>query len=330
MISSTIPSLLDLPNELILHTLSCLPTAQVLNLATVSHRLYALVCRLLHARLCDAAGLSGHTLLLECYHPSQKLTEPPLFCSYLSTPELDSCCVDDEGGSVIGRLAAMRDLYSTFRPHRRIVSKRAHPAGDIPGSRTYTSPSSSSSPPTTMPPQPVLALEPVRQILSLEGHELFTQLCCVTNLVRIGPRQGIFRSFITVGEGVIRVWKDWLASMAFSASHLVVITKEQAAAVAKGKEPDLACPAIETQGDWRVLWSDNKFNVGVRLKVKEKKWQRNAPVLIHADEEVSVSFEIEYQELVVRTTHLLLMLEQSGLQDENSGKAVVFGSFGAV
>lgn len=34
-------------------------------------------------------------------------------------------------------------------------------------------------------------------------------------------------------------------------------------------------------------------------------------------------------ELLIRTTHLLLMLEKSMLQEDNSsGKAVVFGSFG--
>jgi len=44
---------------------------------------------------------------------------------------------------------------------------------------------------------------------------------------------------------------------------------------------------------------------------------------------VSVSYEIEYQELVIRTAHLLLTLEKSDNQEENhSGKAVVFGTFG--
>jgi hypothetical protein len=35
-----------------------------------------------------------------------------------------------------------------------------------------------------------------------------------------------------------------------------------------------------------------------------------------------------YIVLLVRTSHLLLALEKSLVQDDNSGKAVVFGSFG--
>jgi hypothetical protein len=296
-------SLLDLPNELILHTLSCLPTDQVLPLATISQRIHALICRLIHARLYDSATLAGHTLLLECYHPSQKLTEPPLFCQYLSTPGLGSCLVPTDGegareSKATGHIDALRNLYSSFRPHRRVVSRRYHPAGDIPGSRTYTSPSSSlSKSPETNPAasEPGSEHEPVKQILSLEGHELFTQLCCVTNLVRTGPRQGIFRSFITIEEGVIRVWKHWLSRMSSTIednSHSV--TEEQRSA-SKGKEVERSEGATDARDDWRVLWVDTSKNVGLRIKVTEKKWRRQMPVLVHADEEISMTFEIEYQ-----------------------------------
>jgi hypothetical protein len=347
-------SLLDLPNELILHTLSCLTTEELLPFATISQRIHALICRVIHARLYECTTLVGRTILLECYHPSQKLTEPPLFCSYLSTPGLDSCLLVNDGEDekechAIGRLDTLRNLYSAFQPYRRVVSKRAHPAGDIPGSRTYTSPSSSSNaaPSNAATSSASGEREPVKHILSLEGHELFTQLCCVTNLVRTGPRQGIFRSFITIEEGFIRVWKDWLSRMSQEACNIPEKATEEQQATSGGNELEPSGGLVDAGKDWRVLWVDPKKNIGLRVKVTEKKWRRQMPVLIHADEEVSVSFEIEYHgmafvqlvcakvltpliELVVRSAHLLLMLEKSNSQDDNqSGKAVVFGTFGS-
>jgi hypothetical protein len=40
--------------------------------------------------------------------------------------------------------------------------------------------------------------------------ESFAQLCTITNLVRMGPKPGLFRSHINMSDGVIRVWRDWL------------------------------------------------------------------------------------------------------------------------
>jgi hypothetical protein len=37
---------------------------------------------------------------------------------------------------------------------------------------------------------------------------------------------------------------------------------------------------------------------------------------------------MRHPELLIRTSHLVLMLEKSMMQEDNSGKAVVFGSFG--
>lgn len=81
--------------------------------------------------------------------------------------------------------------------------------------------------------------------------------------------------------------------------------------------------------------------------MKERKLRRDVPILIRNDEDTPVSYDIEFEgksepgrarlanaltcrvELLIRTSHLLLMLEKSMNQDDNSsGKAVVFGSFG--
>jgi hypothetical protein len=291
--------LFDLPNELIIQTFSLLPTTTLLPLASISRRIHSLVLSVLKTRLYQAATLQTHTLLLECYHPSQKLTEPPFYCAYVGTPDLDMGTPRDKWqieSNVIGRLDALHNLYSIFTPYRRTISRRPHPAGDVPGSRTHPS---SSQPSTTSGKTEPVETEVVRQLLSLEGHELFTQLCAICNIVQVGPRNGLFRTFVEVADGVIRVWRDWLASMSRQTGDVSVSSASQKTSlstVSKGKEIQvLHRDSVQTHENSGILWIDSKKDVGLRLKVTEKKWRSNMPVLIHADEEMSVSYEIEYQ-----------------------------------
>jgi hypothetical protein len=292
------PCLYDLPNELILQSLTILPTTALLPLASISRRFHALVIRIFQTRLYQAANLPDHTLLLECYHPSQKLTEPPLYCTYIGSPGLDVGVSHEsnknyEEWTAVGRLNVLRNLYSVFTPHRRIVSKRPHPAGDIPGSRTHSSSQASSS------KSVAVETEAVKQILSLEGHELFTQVCALAHIVRVGPRNGLFRSFVEVEDGVIRVWREWLGRMSKetdAASSTATPSEMGTVLPSKGKIAEGSQGELVDIGeDNRILWVDVKKNVGLRLKVTEKKWRRNVPILIHADEEISVSYEIEYR-----------------------------------
>ncbi|KAF2475837.1 F-box domain-containing protein [Lindgomyces ingoldianus] len=316
--------LYKLPNELLLHILTPLPTPQLLPLTVLSHRIYTLILRILHNRLVAASELNSHSLLLECYHPSAKLTEPPYFCTYHGTDGLTTYKPPYENdANLAGRLGEMRNMYSRFRPHRRdleLGGRRVRwPPGDVPGSRTFPGTASDR-----------FEGETVKQILSLEGHELFTQLVAQTNLVKIGPRNGLFTCFVAVDEGVVRVWREWLGDMAAKRESGVPGAEDVVEEGEKGKGairdiPDAGKSAI----DERILWITAANNTGLRFSIKERRLRRDAPILIRADEDIPVSYEIEYNELLVRTSHLLLMLEKSLVQEDNSsGKAVVFGSFG--
>jgi len=341
------------PPQLLLHILTPFPTLDLLALTTLSHRIHALILRILHNRLLLAANLHDHTLLLECYHPSAKLTEPPLFCTYLGTPGLDdapevylsprtstSTSTSTSNDAPTGALATMHSFYSAFRPHRRAPAQglavRRHPAGDIPGSRTHPSSSASQSR-HRKTGDGSSAEELVRQLVSLDSHELFTQLCAQIHLTKLGPRNGLFRCFVEVEEGVVRVWRGWLRDRAVGGEE----------GGGKGKQREgLEEVRVEKEG---ILWVKPGENVGLRFKVREKIFRREVPVLLRVDEEVAVTYEIEYEgkvfefswaickcmradlmlELLVRTSHLLLSLEKSLIQlDNTSGKAVVFGSFG--
>ncbi|KAF3037627.1 hypothetical protein E8E12_004239 [Didymella heteroderae] len=215
-------------------------------------------------------------------------------------------------------------MYSRFRPHRRELEEGGRRVvrrpGDIPGSRTY---------PGTA--QDKFKGDLVKQTVSLEGHELFTQLVAQTNLVKIGPYNGLFSAFVDVEEGVLRVWRTWLSEMAVKDNAARPDIKEEAVQeVGKGKAA--AQEVVKEPSDpneKRILWVSMAKNTGISFNVKERKLRREAPILIRNDEDMPVSYDIEYDELLIRTSHLLLMLEKSMVQEDNSsGKAVVFGSFG--
>ncbi|TKA54898.1 hypothetical protein B0A49_12483 [Cryomyces minteri] len=307
-------SLCTLPNELLLAILNILPTRALLPLALVSHRFHAVILRLIQNRLALAANLTEHTLLLECYHPSAKLTQPPLYCTYLGTEGLAKPELDGDDDRAMGRLGFLNGLYSRFRPLRK--------EPDTSSSGHYGT-----------------ADELVTEIVSLEAGEGFTQHCVVTNLVKVGPRRGLFMSFIDIGDGVLRIWREWLAEQA----TLSPLQSPTPPSILDdyASSSSCACPAVEdtTKGqnsaensprnDTRVLWVNNSSDsVGIKFRVKERRWRRDNPILFQSDDEVAVSYSIEYEELLIRTTHLLLKVEKSLLQEHNhSGKAVVFGSF---
>lgn len=273
-------------------------TPQLLSITLLSHRIYALVLRILHNRLVAASELDSHSVLLECYHPSAKLTEPPYYCIYRATDGLtDYNVFTEDEKKLASRLGDMRNMYSRFRPYRRELERGGRrgiwPPGDIPGSRTYPGTAQDRS-----------EGEAVKQILSLDGYELFTQLVSQSNLVKIGPRNGLFSSFVDVEEGVIRVWKTWLRDMAAREHTLATHTsttdmrQEKPTYTGKGKEAvriDNFIGKTDVE-DKSILWVSSFRNTGIRFNVKERKLRRDAPLLIRADEEdMPVSYEIEYE-----------------------------------
>ncbi|KAI9839287.1 MAG: hypothetical protein M1819_003282 [Sarea resinae] len=305
-----------LPNELLLQILASFPTRTLLPLAAVSHRFYDLVLRILHHRLILASTLQDHSLLLECFHPTRRLTEPSLPCEYMGTEGLTSEIAPGEDVYPelrnAGALGKLNGVYSRFRPRPDAGHKirRRHPAGDVPGH------------PNTSTTFPSFREEPksdiVSQTIDLDGDEYFSQLCAKTMLIRHGPRHGVFLSFVEVAEGVIRVWRNWLGKQA----------------ALKPSMEDSQLPSTSAQGQCdrrgqeRMLFVDSAKNVGIKFRVTENKTQDVAPILRRKDEDLPVSYNVEYEELRIRTTHLLLKIEHAVQKEENhSGKAMVFGSF---
>jgi hypothetical protein len=109
----------------------------------------------------------------------------------------------------------------------------------------------------------------VCQDIYLDSHGLFGQLVTNTNLVKLGPKPGVFRSSINIGEGLTRVWRDWLSDR-------------------------VSCEKGDSsERDKRLLWSDSGKHVGIRMNVKEGP-EVPAPVL-RRDEDPSVSYTLQYE-----------------------------------
>ena len=196
----------------------------------------------------------------------------------------------------IGRLGRLGSLYSRFRPIRPEVEHRVfrrHPAGNVPG---Y--PNSS----TMFPNAPLSSNTESEGLVShsvhLDSHELFSQLCVVTNLVQLGPRRGVFYSFVNVADGVVRIWREWLAKRANLKQKEVrpsVVDSSDLKEVC-GKKCEAVHADIEVaETEPGTLWIDKCQNVGVRVRIAEKKWMRNAPVLLHRDEDPAVTYTMEYE-----------------------------------
>ncbi|KAN0092379.1 hypothetical protein V8E51_018226 [Hyaloscypha variabilis] len=287
----------NLPNEIILHILRLFSTRDLLPLTLLSKRIHDLILSLIYQRLIALPSLPARKVVLECYHPSAKLSTPYFFCDYLSTDALPT-----------HSLSSLRNLYSHFRPtppegDRKVWRPRPSggwswvPISDVIGDREE---------------------ELVAQDVYLESHELFSQLQCVVNVVETGIRKDLFLNCVTVGEGLVRVWREWLAERA----ECAVLRSGE------GKVDNEHSKEGEKEGEKGsgLLWSDTEKHVGLKLRVIERQDER-IPVLISRDEDPNVGYTLQYEELVVRSTQLLLMMEDS-LDREigNSGKAVVIVS----
>lgn len=291
----------SLPNELLITVLSSFSTRDLLPLARTSHRFHDLILRIVHHRLIKATSLKDHKLILECFHPSAKLSTPYLFCDYLGTDGLDFNS-EVEGNLYkdvedTGRLGKLSGLYSHFRPMQ--------PEGERKIWRPRRTGGFFSAPLNSLGE---IEEDFVSTNIDLESYELFSQLCTITNLVKVGPKRDRFLSCVNIGDGLTRVFRDWLSERCEKESD----NKESAEDFEK-----------------RLLWSDAGKNVGLRFRVLERE-SIQPPTLLRSDEDPPVSYTIQYEELVIRSTQLLLKVEESLTHEiENSGNAVVIGSWGA-
>lgn len=260
-----------------------MPTRLLISLAPVSRQFHCLVVRILHSRLLSAASIQDHKLILECFHPSAKWSTPGLPCEYLGTDAFTPVHQFPSGASSKSDLTSLLGLYSHFRPLEASSPRRRrvrHPAGDVPNH------------PNTSTAQDLFDTPQIpSQTIHLESYERFSQLCTIANLVKVGPRSGLFLSCVTIGEGTIRVFRDWLLKHAISEKAWEETKDERAKIHSAGLDNEPV--EINMDLEDRVLWLDRGKNIGVRLSVVAL--NDVGPILQSRDEDPAVTYTVEYE-----------------------------------
>ncbi|KJY00816.1 f-box domain-containing protein [Zymoseptoria brevis] len=321
----------NLPNEILLNIFGLFRTDKLVAFAPTCRQFHSIILRLLHSRMQAATALDGHTLYLECYPPFAKWTTSKLFCAYLGTDGLQGLTDElQQSDGRIGHSKRMGELFCRFRPSNKEPDwtniRRPHPAGDIPGTRTYMS-------------QDQMAAETAKLLdrqtavtttITVDAHDLFSQLCTVGYLARREPLRGILSSIQDVCDGTIRVWRDWLSRQCetkrWTDGEAIIVHHDS-------RESRGAAQAtagyIDPRKDPSILWINTvREQVGIKFRVKEQTWRREPPVAFGSEAEMPVSYRVEMEEVLVRTSHLLLKMEEAREQSLNyGGKAIIFGSY---
>jgi len=198
-------------------------------------------------------------MVLECYHPSVKISTPTLRCDYIGTDGIV------EAGKNID-LVSLKNLYSRFRPSGTPNVARGPPP--IAGRNIYGGPSDSTG---------------LSHDLYLDSGEPFSQLCTQASIIKVDPERGLFLSISSITEGVIRVWRQWLQA------------QSQLADLAVHKSSDSISPKGPGPAHSVILWTDVLTeNVGLKFRVIEKQ-VGNAPLLCGPDDEPPVAYTLQYE-----------------------------------
>ncbi|KAJ5849512.1 hypothetical protein N7455_009368 [Penicillium solitum] len=298
----------SLPNEVFIQILSDFSTRALLPLTSVNHRFHALVLRILHYRLLLTIPLKEYKLLLECFHPSSKLTEPHVFCKYLGTDGLSER--HDGAGSLYEnvdtahQLGRVTGLYSRFHPEVSNDDDEEEEERGKYGSKYGFSPGKKE--------------DAVIREVNLDGYEDFSQLCVVANLVQVKPGTLLLLSASTIEDGVVRLWREWLRSQSEKMKRTTETDWEGGSEKARMSSDD------------DILWVDTSKTVGLKMRVRPKAWDPSFPVLVHQDDRDDnswVGYEVILQELHIRSTRLLLAVEQSKEEQKiHQTNAMVIGA----
>nr|POE87979.1 dihydroxyacetone kinase 1 [Quercus suber] len=274
-----------LPNEILLSILSPFTTPALLPFATTCKNFHSLILRILHHRLQVAASLEDYLLYSEVFPPHKQYTNSKFFCQSLGTPGLRSIIRDfNSVSSHIGHGERIGQLYSCFRPVRREPDIRAalrHPAGDIPGSRTYKTDD------TPLFDGVLDEENSITEVVTVDASNLFCQLMAGCHLVKRN-RHGRLDSTLPVSEGWIRVWREWLAKQCETKSWTdgdkVVVHHNVDCGGSHGEDSE----QFDLSKDPSILWlNSGRDEVGIQIRVKERRTSLDTPILHGSDVDVA-------------------------------------------
>ena len=119
----------------------------------------------------------------------------------------------------------------------------------------------------------------VRRTITISDDEDFSRFCIVSSLVKVIPGSTSLLSAVTVEDCIVRLFRNWLRQKA-----------QQSA-----------------DEDSQLLWLDQGHNVGIKLRVRERR--RPVPVYVNRDNTTAVSYDVYIEG--VSFARLLLTLSVS-------------------
>lgn len=133
--------------------------------------------------------------------------------------------------------------------------------------------------------------------VTVDAQELFSQLSTSAYLGKRESSRGHLTTIQGLTDGTIRVWRTWLAKHCQSRTWTDHNTVPVVTDSSKGKSRAGSVSSIEDPTkDPNILWVNTRDdNVGIKFKVRERKWRRNNPILFASDEEVAVSYLVEFE-----------------------------------
>ncbi|KAK2605837.1 hypothetical protein QQS21_003791 [Conoideocrella luteorostrata] len=248
----------SLPNEILVASLAFFSARElIIHVLPISRRFRVLATRILYRRLVETSPLPHNELILECYHPSAKISTPYLSCRYLGLKRAGEQPIHDDALN----LGDLNRLYSSFRP---VLAEENR------GSRRRQRSSRSEG-------ESSLGDEAATQDLHLDDGELFSQLCTATNVVKETTTRGLFVSHINTCDGVIRVWRQWLA--------------EKAGCSRSNGNNGVPKSTVDFEN---ILWVDTAKNVGLRFRVELGPVER-MPLMYDVGDDAPVTYTLTYQ-----------------------------------
>ncbi|PGH00895.1 hypothetical protein GX51_05559 [Blastomyces parvus] len=331
-------TLLSLPNELIQLILDLFPLRSLLPLTLVCHRIHDIIARLIHYRLnALVSAIEPDNIFLECYHPVCKPIGPYLKCAYVHTDILTNGARTRRNDitqndwhhrqfhwpkfSSFGYLGRLKDSYTHFHP-------LCH-AGPWINTNMHMAP----------PPRYNIPMDPlnseqsdsmlIRGSIFLDENELFSQL--ITGVWLRGQNRQI-----RLLDGVLRLWRQWLGDMDRIGNFAVRMASRNPAKDHRrgggggggasrytwkvGSENSDGESPVYPLEDHSIIWLGEK-QAGLKFRACQ---QRRTEGLSFADDSGSdeadengnddgnnpVCYDVEIEELLVRTTALLLAADK--------------------
>lgn len=111
----------------------------------------------------------------------------------------------------------------------------------------------------------------------------------MVNIVKVMPGTHLLLSANTVEDGVVRLFRGWLKEQ--ERTHGLSRDEEN-----HDPEYNAAGGSDRSQSHLPMLWVDQGENVGLKVRVRQKKdSDAVVPVLVHRDEEVLTSYEVDIE-----------------------------------